>query len=338
MSTKNKGVKISDQRVSDAQAMATVIELQAKLEARKQEVAALKKDRAELLREHQDLRKASYPSKFKVQPARQRQKADIVRVCAGDFHGMRMDRAAVEAFLADLKRWDPDEIVLGGDLIDCSGWLAKHHPIGFVAETDYTYQEDIICGNWILDEVIKAAPSARIIYLQGNHEERVERNIIDLVASNRRDADFLMSLASPQKLLNLEERGVEFFHSRENYVPGAPLGWIKLGKIFFTHSVSTSKNAARDSAARTDGNLVYFHTHRRDESTLKSPGVGVFAASNPGCMCKFQPIYSASRPDEWAHGYQVQFVAKSGLFQSVNVLINEGQSLVGPLQERILNQ
>jgi hypothetical protein len=78
-----------------------------------------------------------------------------------------------------VKVLDPDEIVLGGDIVECGGWLAKHQPIGYVAYCDYSYQEDIGAANWFLDELQKAAPRAEIHYIEGNHEDRVERWIVE---------------------------------------------------------------------------------------------------------------------------------------------------------------
>lgn len=328
-----EGTSLHGKSVSDSEMTAKVIDLQAKLEAKKKEVTNLRKDRDELLSEHQDLRKARYPQKYKYKP-RHKTPKEFIRVMVGDVHGMLMDKAAVNAFLNDLKDWSPTEIVLGGDILECGGWLAKHQPIGFVALCDYSYQEDIIAGNWFLDEVQKAAPNAKIYYIEGNHEDRVERGIVDYVMAHRRDAEFLCNLYSPQVLLNLAERGIEYFRRSINYVDGAPRGWIKLGKCFFTHTLGTGKNAANASLDKAAANVVYFCTHRADSAVRNLPGHGLVAAHNPGCMCSLQPVWKNSNTTNWSHGYAVQFVAASGAFQHVNIPIDKGVSLVGPLLKR----
>lgn len=337
MNKKQEGVHLGGKRVSDSDMTDTVIKLQAQLQAVKRERNNLKKDRDETLEQHQDLRKSIFPTLPEGKP-RQRRKGDIIRLCAGDIHGMRMDKAAVGAFLQDVEAWRPDEVIIGGDLVECGGWLAKHQPVGFVAYSDYSYQQDIVAANWFLDELQSRAPGAKIFYIEGNHEDRVERWIVDQVASAQRDGEFLEKLISPRILLRLEERGIQYFRRGENYVKGAPNGWIKLGKVFYTHTLGTGKNAARDAAEKAGGNVVYFCTHRPDASTPNKPGIGAYSAYNPGCLCELQPMWMNSRTTDWSHGYGVEFVAENEEFLHINIPIIEGRSLVGPLLSMVTDK
>ena len=319
---------LSDKRVSSDDAMREVIQAKARVIALQKELAAVKRDRDDVYSEYRDLQAAKYPAKANA-PKTSSVKGDLVRVIANDVHGSMMDRPAVEAFLADLKRWNPDEIVLNGDIVECGGFLAAHHTLGYVAQTSYSYQDDIAAANWFLDEVQKAAPKAVIHYLEGNHEDRVERWVVDQTMRHQRDSEFLRELIAPHALLRLEQRGINFYRRSVEYVPGLPPGWIKLGKIFFVHELSGSKNAARDSVTRTAGNVVYAHTHREDSASVVLPGVGLVKAWNPGCLCQRQPLWRHSDPTGWSHGYAVQIVAKSGEFLHLNIPIWEGQSLAG---------
>jgi hypothetical protein len=326
-------IDLSGKDVSGDAAMQKVIAAQARANDCLREVAALRKDRADLLAEYTDMRNARPIAKLSARKATAT-KANSVRVSFGDVHGMMMDAAAVNALLADVKRLDPDEIVIGGDLLDCGGWLAKHHPIGFIALCDYTYQEDVDAANGFLDELIRAAPRAEIHYLEGNHEDRVERWIVDQVMASKRDAAFLHSLASPRALLRLQDRGIRYYTRSEIYGDGLPRGWIRLGKMFFTHSLTYSKNAARDAAQKTAGNVTYFCTHREDSATVVYPSVGLVKAFNPGCLCKMQPIWKHSDPTSWSQGYAVDYIAASGNFQRIHVPIWRGESLAVAMVER----
>ena len=302
-------------------------------DALRRENAALRRDRDDLLSEFDDFR-----SKRAVQlaPAKHREKpkADKVRVTAGDVHGMMMDREAVAVFLRDLATLDPDEVVLLGDMIECGGFLARHITVGFVALTDYSYQEDIAAANWFLDEVQKAAPHAVIHYLEGNHEDRVERWCVDQAMAHKRDADFLLGVFGPQKLLNLANRGVHYYRRSEIYCEGLPRGWIKIGKMCFVHELGASKNAARDAVCRAAANVTFGHTHREDEATVVFPGVGIVKAFNPGCLCSIAPVWKKSDPTSWSQGYAIDIVAKSGNFQRIHVPIWRGESLAGAMIER----
>lgn len=325
---------LSTKRVSGDEAMGEVISARAKLAKVQRELAAVTKDRNDLLIEYGDLQRAKYPAPPKPRP-RTSAKEDFVRIIVNDVHGSMMDRPAVEAFLADLKEWDPDEVVLNGDIIECGGFLAAHHTLGYVAQTEYTLQDDIAAGNWFLDEIQKAAPRAVIHYLEGNHEDRLERWIVDQTMRHSRESEFLRQLIGPETLLRLNERGVHYYRRGEHQIPGLPPGWIKLGKIFFVHELGGGKNAASAAVGRTAGNVVFAHTHQSDESTMVLPGVGLVKAWNPGCLCQRQPLWRHSNPTNWSHGYAVQFVAKSEDFMHINVAIWEGKSLAREMVSRM---
>lgn len=328
------GHDLSDKRVSSDEAINEMMQARAALIKTKKELAAVTKDRDELLVEYGNLQDAKYP----LPPVKTREgqcKGDFIRIVAGDVHGAMMDRQAVDAFLSDLKRWNPDEVVLLGDIVECGGFLAAHHTMGYVSQTQYSWQDDIASGNWFLDQVQKAAPRAVIHYIEGNHEDRVERWIVDQTLRHTRDAEFLRRLIAPDHLLKLEKRGIRFYRRSVEYVPGLPPGWIKLGKVFFVHELSGSKNAARESVQRTAGNVVFGHTHREDTASVVLPGVGLTKAFNPGCLCQRQPLWRHSDPTGWSHGYGVQFIAKNDEFLHLNIPIWNGKSLVGSMLTRM---
>jgi hypothetical protein len=329
----SNGIPLNGKTVSNDAAMEKVIEAQARVNEERRMSAALKRDRDDLLSEYTDMRNAR---KVRLSPMKQRvkAKAETVRVSFGDVHGMMMDSDAVGAMLRDVKTLDPDEIILGGDIVECGGWLAKHQPIGFVATCDYTYQEDIGAANVFLDMLQEAAPHATILYIEGNHEDRVERWCVDQTMAHKRDAEFLRQAFAPQFLLRLKERGITYYGRHDVHESGLPRGWIRRGKMFFTHSLTYSKNAARDAASVTAGNVTYFCTHREDSATIVFPAVGIVKAFNPGCLCQMQPIWKHSNPTSWSQGYALDFIAKSGNFQRIHVPIWRGESLAGAMIER----
>lgn len=659
------GHDLSSRRVTNDEVIGDVIAARAKLAKVQRELAAVTKDRDELLNEYEDLQKAKYPVKH-VSSNIKKTKDDFIRIIANDVHGSVMDMDAVNAFLIDLKKWNPDEIILNGDIIECGGFLATHHTLGFVSQTEYTFQDDIAKGNWFLDEVQKAAPKAVIHFIEGNHEclhpdhevltergwipiadvttedvvatmlpegttawqnpthvhtfdfsgelvklesraadalmtpnhrlphlgqykndlryrlaetmvgrasadipssakstneefdkysddeiclmtwvltdghlssrigisqskldmvERIEnllnrldiqfskrtrnrevkpicgvavvsnlpsvafdfkvessrnvvapmfgienwahneryakhvpswvhklsdrqfnvfldevcladgsnsstghnarviygtfdflseiqavcvthgvrasirprnrkgvfsywvlnisprattktdgRNftrvqyegkvhcittpssnfftrykgsvhltgncriekwIVDQTLRNTRESEFLRKLLGPEVLLKLKERGINYYTRGAHHVKGLPPGWIKLGKVFFTHELGGGKNAASAAVSRTAGNVVFAHTHQESSASLVLPAVGLVKAWNPGCLCQRQPLWRNSNPTNWSHGYAVQFIAKSGEFLHLNIPIWQGSSMIGSLHHRI---
>ena len=328
----DKGLDLNGRDVSADPAMEKVIAAKAIANDLRREVASLKKDRELLLSEFADLQKARAVHKS---PPMRTPKADTVRVSFGDVHGMRQDTKAVAALLRDLKELQPDHIILGGDIITCDGFLAARHALGFVANLDYTYQEDVLAANAFLDDLQSTCPNAAIEYIEGNHEHRVERYVVDEVVSNKRDAAFLLSLIAPKTLLRLDERGIPYYSATEAHTENAPLGWIKRGLMYFVHSPpSYSKNAASDALGKTAANVTYWCTHREDASTSVFPDVGLVKAFNPGCLCIMQPVYRNTNPTNWSQGYAIDFIAKSGAFQRVHASIWRGESRAQAMIER----
>ena len=186
-------------------------------------------------------------------------------------------------------------------------------------------------ANTQIDAIQAAAPRAQFDYLEGNHEDRVERWAVTQALKNQRDADFLRRLVSPETLLDLKRRGIHYYRRSECHDDLTIPGWIRRGKVYFTHEISHARNAAAAAVASTGGNIVFFHTHRQDFSPLVLPAVGLVAAWNPGCLCQRQPLWRHTRPTHWTNGYAVQLVSPSGNFLHINVLIENGVSLVGNL-------
>lgn len=266
--------------------------------------------------------------------ARSRCSADYVRVAAGDVHGCKMNPGAVSAFLADVRSLDPDEIILGGDITDCGGFLAQHHVMGYVAETDYSWEEDIAAANQFLNDLQSAAPRARILFMEGNHENRPERWIITQTLRHSKDARYLRSILGSDVMLRLKERGIQFFARNETHGDCRQPGFIRRDKCFFVHEISSSTNAAADALRKVAGNVVFFHTHRADAVTSFRPNVGDIGAWNPGCLCEKRPMWQHTRVNDWTNGYAVQFVNRQKNFLHINVPIVDGQSLLVPFTQR----
>lgn len=259
--------------------------------------------------------------------AKRRGKDDVIRVIVPDSHGAAIDQAAAEAFLSDLKNLNPQEIVLLGDHVDCGGHLAEHHVLGYVAQTEYSYEDDIGQANEFLNAIQRAAPAARIHYLEGNHERRVETWCVTRTLRHQRDSEFLRKAYAPEFLLHLKERGITYYRQVEHYGGLAVPGTIRLGKCYFWHGTSTARDAARVNVQQIGGNVVYGHTHRYQSVVVRPVEAGGIGAWNPGCLCKLQPLWNHTRPADWTHGYAIQCIARSGEFLHLNIPIIGGRSL-----------
>ena len=178
----------------------------------------------------------------------------------------------------------------------------------------------------------KRCPDAEFYYIEGNHEERLESKIIELVAGHATDAEYMRRLWSPQVVLNLEKRGIPYFRMTENHMSLRHKGVIELGNCYFVHGKSHATHTAAVHLRQHSGNVVFGHVHRMQNYNGSDPKKE-FGAWCPGCLCELEPIWMHGKPSDWIHGYAIQLVtgtSKSDNFLHVNVPIIDGQSLLGP--------
>lgn len=257
----------------------------------------------------------------------------LIRVVIPDSHGHNIDPAARDAFLGDLKFLDPNEIVGLGDHSDCEGWASVHKPMS-VEDLDYSYSDDIASSASFWDAVQKAAPKATYHILEGNHEQHIERWIVNLVR-HRRDATSVLRDLAPHAQLRFKERGFKFYRYHQCYMGLTVPNTIKLGKCYFTHGAKTCKHSAAAMLSDFGAPVVFGHIHRSQGYISRTVGADVIGAWCPGTLAKLQPTYLHNQVSSWSHGYGLQFVSKSGTFQHINVAIVRGKSLLGPLLEHL---
>lgn len=294
------------------------------------EVAALRQQLDHAVAQIERLENSKRAKIIAATPIRKRDSGDIVRVIIPDTHGAKSSRQAIAAMLSDIKALNPQEIILLGDHVDCGGHLAQHHVMGYVAETTYSYEDDLAEANAFLDSLRSAAPEAKIEYIEGNHERRIETWAVTQVLRNTRDAEGLRKLYAPEFRLFLSQRGIPYYRQGQFY-DGLPIpGVIKRGKCYFFHGISTAKNATAKTVEQLAGNCVFGHTHRAESTVVRKLGSGVIGSWNPGCLCDLQPLWQHTNPTAWTHGYGIQLVHDTD-FLHLNIPIIENKSLFGAL-------
>lgn len=258
--------------------------------------------------------------------------AGSIRVIIPDSHGSHINWQAAHACLADIARLNPSEVVMLGDHLDCGGWLAKHHVLGFVPETTSSFEEDIGATNQFLDDVQNAAPAAKIYYIEGNHEHRIEKEIIKLTAGHPRDSAMMMRMWGPQAVLHLDKRKIEWI-GREKKYNCHRRGMIKLGRMAFMHGKRCGPHAAHNTLRQTKCNTGIGHGHRMLMAIQESAEDSMLGCWMFGCLCEMSPLYYDTDPTDWAHGYGVQAIAKDGTFSTIQSVILDGKSLMANLLE-----
>lgn len=260
---------------------------------------------------------------------------DSIRVVYGDTHGSALDEAAAQAFLADVTLLHPNEMVHLGDAVNCGGFLAQHHVMGFVAETAYSYEEDIAATNRFFDSVHKASPDSYKFWIEGNHDRRPETWAVTETLRHSGDAEWLRNTVAPEVLCHAADRGISYYRQDRCYNGLTVQGTLRLGKCHYWHGTSAAKHAAAVNSQKVGGNIVYGHTHRMDAWISAPMALGAIGAWNPGCLCQKQPLWRHTDPTGWTNGYAIQLVQADGKFLHINIPIIDGKSLLGPLVDQL---
>lgn len=226
-----------------------------------------------------------------------RKGADEVCLIGSDVHAPHHHRGAVGAFLA-LAR-EADTVVLNGDIGDFYQ-ISQHNRN---AERLGTLQAEIDATNAIRAAVRAAAPNARILETEGNHDNRLRRYI----AAN---APALASLRSidPLRLFAWRDLDIEAYGR-----PGVrlrPHFLVKHGDRVRQNTGAT----ARAELAASGVSGASGHTHRLGQAVGRTSYGPRLEWWEGGCLCQLDPDYIEGTPD-WRHGALiVTFSGKSDAF------------------------
>lgn len=256
----------------------------------------------------------------------------FLRVFCGDSHGAYEDAAAVSAFIEDLKLLNPAEVIHVGDILEAGTFLAQHHVIGTVAQSQYTFEDDVNAANNLLDRIQSAAPRAKITLIEGNHDARIEKACLTWALQKQIDAKYLLNLFSPQVVLNLEKRGVRFIKRTECYDGLNLHGTIKLefGVLVQHGEAFCGPNSTRQHVLSCASSVIHGHNHRLDAYYIDSVD-GIFGGWGTGCLCQRRPLWQLSKVTGWVTGFLVQVVTPGVGYTCFPVPIVDGVSCIKPL-------
>lgn len=211
------------------------------------------------------------------------------------------DPEAIDLFLAITKQVDPDLVVLLGDNLDLPEMGKYRLYPAFVRTT----QASVDYVTELMFRLRAVAPTARIVWLAGNHEERLANYLLDnsVAAFGLRkgsDPDGWPVLSVPY-LCRLDETGVE-------YLEGYPANdfWINERlRVIHGDRVKSNGSTAHKYLAEHKTSVLYGHVHRREwaEKTFKKwDGAKTIMAASPGCLAKVDGAVPSTKGSVDLHG------------------------------------
>lgn len=257
---------------------------------------------------------------------------DILREDYDPFH----DEAAMDVAMQIVRDVQPDVIVNLGDLVDLPEFSRHPQEPGFARTT----QRSIDRAHQWLAQQRASSPDAQIVLLEGNHDRRLEKAIVQ----NAQSAFGLQRACVPDSwpvlslpyLLRMDDIGVE-------YVEGYPANifWIN-DNLACIHGHKTRSGGSTAAAVVGDerSSIIFGHIHRielqHQTRRIRSGSKNNLAAC-PGCLCRIDgavPGFKAStdiygRPvqswENWQQGIAVvSYEEGDGFFHVELIPIHSG--------------
>ncbi len=228
-----------------------------------------------------------------------------LHVVLSDLHFPYHDEQAVKLALEFCEREQPDVVHLLGDLVDFynisrfnkdpNRKLSLQDELDQVTDFLYTMREML--------------PKAKLIYYEGNHEERLKKYLWS--QSPELHSLRVLDLKS---LLQLDDLNIEFFDYNT---------YNKHKHLVFFHGHLISKwsgYTAKREMETVGGSIIHGHTHRLG-SSFQTTFSGAHVAYENGCLCNLNPEYVRGTPN-WQLGFSTVCFVNNQFFVVQVPIIN----------------
>lgn len=227
---------------------------------------------------------------------------DLKQTADGQYRGSYI--TAIE----HLKEIGIGTLIINGDAMDCYQ-LSRHEKIE--KHRDFAWELDV--ARTMLRHLREFFGSkVRIIYREGNHEERFAKYLAS-------QASALQGVVDLPSILGLSGMGIEWVGEKRKLSIGKL--WVDHGHEWFG---SGGVNPARAYRMKANDNILLGHVHRTTFDMVKRPLDGSFFAGwTMGCLCDLNPYYAPR--NAWNHGVCSVDLDKTGEFTINNRIILNGK-------------
>lgn len=210
-------------------------------------------------------------------------------VVLSDIHFPYNDDKALKAVYNFLSNTHVDTIILNGDILDFYDVSSFDKDPSRIN----SLQKEIDMAQKFFKKLRSLAPKARIIFVKGNHEDRIERYL------RKHPELYSLDALKLPNLLNLDNYVIEYKDK------GFKLGGLKIihGDIVRKFSGYT----ARGELEKHDSSGICGHVHRLSCYYYRTPE-RYLAWYESGCLCDLNPEY-INEPN-WQQGFLYGYVEK----------------------------
>lgn len=227
-----------------------------------------------------------------------------------DIHIPYHNKQALELAIAEAKRIGATVILLNGDTMDC------HELSKFEKDPrERSYRDEVKAIRQFLHFMRNKFPKARIVWKDGNHDERSYLYL-------RRHAPALLGVDvfSQESVLKFADYGVEYVTEKRPIV---------CGKLNILHGheypggFAAPVNPARGLFMRAKACCIEGHYHQTSEHAEPTLEGKSIACWSTGCLSELHPPYMPL--NKWNHGFATIEMANGGNFKIRNHKIINGE-------------
>lgn len=181
---------------------------------------------------------------------------------------------------------------MGGDIIDAQDMHGCESMKAGDIEMRWYVRDVNLLAN-LLKKIRSSAPKAKIVYLEGNHEERYRR----IMAKYPKPF--------PTGTFNLVRDATKGTGIRVEWIPyGTYDSFYRIGDCVFTHGTIYPDNHSKQYAQNhTPYKVVYGHLHDFQAFTIRTAHGGGKYAMTAGCLTHKLPAYKKGSPNKWVNGF-----------------------------------
>jgi len=202
-----------------------------------------------------------------------------------DIHYPFEDSNAIRVCKAYLQDYSPDIVVMNGDIVDFYS-VSKY-------VKDYrrklTIQDEIDYAVEKIEEWVSEFPSSQFVYLEGNHEQRLEKTV-----KNNLPMLATLRTLNIKDNMSLGSLGVQWVPYHQDY---------QIGNLLFVHGHMARKHAGSSVRGHFENygcSVLIGHIHRLSIG-YKRNKYGHHALIENGSLCDFDVEYT--RFPDWVHGF-----------------------------------
>ena len=210
-------------------------------------------------------------------------------------------------------------IILGGDIIDAKGMHGIESLQASQVKLEW-YERDKKLLHAILVTLKSLAPDAKLVYIEGNHEQRYQRIMVKYPDAWGGRFDFHRDV-------------VKKVFPKAQWIPyGDYNAYFKLGDTIFTHGTVYPQNHSKKYAeVFAPFKVVYGHLHHFQAYTMHSamPELAPHYAVTAGCLSSVAPEWKKGQPNCWITGF-VDFFSDGKLTTaSPHIIDAKGRFTIG---------